>query len=65
MAIALDNDIILESQQLHVIVDVRDGKTRGQTILDYFKAEQGNQNLRVLTKSDRKGFLDSLTKLVK
>ena len=65
MAIALDNDIILESQQLHVIVDVRDGITRGQTIVDYFNAEQGNQNVRVVTKSDSKGFLDLLTKLVK
>ena len=65
MAIALDNDIILESQQLHVLVDVRDGITRGQTIVDYFNAEQGNQNVRVVTKSDDKGFLNLLTELVK
>jgi purine nucleosidase len=65
MAIALDNDIILESQQLHVLVDVRDGITRGQTIVDYFNAEQGNQNVRVVTKSHDKGFLNLLTELVK
>ena len=65
MAIALDNDIILESQQLYVLVDVRDGITRGQTIVDYFNAEQGNQNVRVVTKSHDKGFLNLLTELVK
>ena len=65
MAIALDNDIILESQQLHVLVDVRDGITRGQTIVDYFNAEQGDQNVRVVTKSDNLGFLNLLTELVK
>ena len=65
MAIALDNDIILESQQLHVLVDVRNGITRGQTIVDYFNAEQGDQNVRVVTKSDNLGFLNLLTELVK
>ena len=65
MAIALDNDIILESQQLHVIVDIRDGITRGQTIVDYFNAEQGDQNVRVVTKSDNLGFLNLLKELVK
>jgi len=65
MAIALDNDIILESQQLHVLVDIRDGITRGQTIVDYFNAEQGDQNVRVVTKSDNLGFLNLLTELVK
>ena len=65
MAIALDNDIILESQQLHVLVDVRDGITRGQTIVDYFNAEQGDQNVRVVTKSDNLGFLNLLKELVK
>ena len=64
MAIALDNDIILESQQLHVLVDVRDGITRGQTIVDYFNAEQGDQNVRVVTKSDNLGFLNLLKELV-
>ena len=65
MAIALDNNIILESQQLHVLVDIRDGITRGQTIVDYFNAEHGNQNVRVVTKSDNIGFLNLLTELVK
>ncbi len=65
MAIALDNNIILESQQLHVLVDIRDGITRGQTIVDYFNAEQGDQNVRVVTKSDNLGFLNLLTELVK
>ena len=65
MAIALDNDIILESQQLHVLIDIRDGITRGQTIVDYFNAEQGDQNVRVVTKSDNLGFLNLLTELVK
>ena len=65
MAIALDNDIILESQQLHVLVDIRDGITRGQTIVDYFNAEQGDQNVRVVTKSDNLGFLNLLKELVK
>ena len=64
MAIALDNDIILESQQLHVLVDVRNGITRGQTIVDYFNAEQGDQNVRVVTKSDNLGFLNLLKELV-
>ena len=65
MAIALDNNIILESQQLHVLVDIRDGITRGQTIVDYFNAEQGDQNVRVVTKSDNLGFLNLLKELVK
>lgn len=65
MAVALDNDIILESQQLHVLVDVRDGITRGQTIVDYFNVEQGDQNVRVVTKSDNLGFLNLLKELVK
>ena len=65
MAVALDNDIILESQQLHVLVDIRDGITRGQTIVDYFNAEQGDQNVRVVTKSDNLGFLNLLKELVK
>ena len=65
MAIALDNNIILESQQLHVLVDARDGITRGQTIVDYFDAEQGNKNVRVVTKSDEKKFLNLLTELVR
>ena len=65
MAIALDNSIILESQQLHVLVDTRDGITRGQTIVDYFNAEKGKQNVRVVTKSNNKGFLSLLTSLVK
>ena len=65
MAIALDNSIILESQQLHVLVDTRDGITRGQTIVDYFNAEKGKQNVRVVTKSDNEGFLNFLTSLVK
>ena len=61
----MDNNIILESQQLHVLVDARDGITRGQTIVDYFNAEQGNQNVRVVTKSDEKRFLNLLTELVR
>ena len=65
MAIAIDNNIILESQQLHVLVDTRDGITRGQTIVDYFNAEKGNQNIRVVTKSDNKKFINLLTELVK
>tara|TARA_B100001121_G_scaffold305978_1_gene324639 strand:- start:597 stop:1589 length:993 start_codon:yes stop_codon:yes gene_type:complete len=65
MAIALDNNIIVESQQLHVVIDTRDGITRGQTIVDYFNAENGIQNVRVVTKADNEGFLNLLTKLVK
>ena len=65
MAIALDNNIIVESQQLHVLIDTRDGITRGQTIVDYFNAENGIKNVRVVTKADNQGFLDLLTKLVK
>jgi purine nucleosidase len=60
MAVALDNSIILESQQLHVLIDTRDGITRGQTIVDYFNAEKGNQNVRVVTKSDKDKFLSML-----
>ena len=65
MAIALDNKLIVESQQLHVVVDTRDGITRGQTIVDYFNAEKEDQNIRVVTKSDEKGFLNLLSELVK
>ena len=64
MAIALDNKLIVESQQLHVVVDTRDGITRGQTIVDYFDAEKEEQNIRVVTKADEKGFLSLLTDLV-
>ena len=65
MAIAIDNKLIVESQQLHVVVDARDGITRGQTIVDYFDAEKKEQNIRVVTKSDEKGFLNLLSELVK
>ena len=64
MGIAIDNEIIIESQQLHVLVDTRDGITRGQTIVDYFNAEKGIQNIRVVTKSDKNKFIDLLSKLV-
>ncbi|MDA0345270.1 MAG: nucleoside hydrolase [Proteobacteria bacterium] len=65
MAVALENSIILESQQLHVLIDTRDGITRGQTIVDYFNTEKGNQNVRVVTKSDKDKFLELLIDLVK
>ena len=65
MAIAIDNKLIVESQQLHVVVDTRDGITRGQTIVDYFNAEKEDQNIRVVTKSDEKGFISLLSELVK
>jgi len=64
MAIAIDNNIIVESQQLHVLVDTRDGITRGQTIVDYFNAERGIQNVRVVTKSDKDKFINLLSQLV-
>ena len=60
MAIAIDNSIIEESQQLHVVVDTRDGLTRGQTIVDYFDAENGEQNIRVVTKSSKEKFMELL-----
>ena len=62
MAIALDNKIIEESQQLHVIVDTRDGLTRGQTIVDYFGVENKHKNIRVVTKANKKRFMDLLIK---
>ena len=65
MAIALDNSIIEDSQQLHVIVDTRDGITRGQTIVDYFNVEEKNQNIRVVTKSDKEKFMNLLSKSLK
>ena len=65
MAIALDNSIIEDSEQLHVIVDTRDGITRGQTIVDYFNVEEKNQNIRVVTKSDKDKFMNLLTKSLK
>jgi len=49
---------------LHVVVDTRDGITRGQTIVDYFDAEKEEQNIRVVTKSNNKGFLNLLSELV-
>jgi purine nucleosidase len=65
MAIALDNSIIEDSEQLHVIVDTRDGITRGQTIVDYFNVEEKNQNIRVVTKSDKDKFMNLLRKSLK
>ena len=65
MAIALDNSIIEDSEQLHVIVDTRDGITRGQTIVDYFNVEEKNQNIRVVTKSDKDKFMNLLKKSLK
>ena len=62
MAIALDNKIIEESQQLDVIVDTRDGLTRGQTIVDYFGVENKHKNIRVVTKANKKRFMDLLIK---
>lgn len=64
MAIAIDNNLIVESQDLHVLIDERDGITRGQTIVDYFDAEKQKQNVRVVTKADNKEFLKLLTDLV-
>ena len=65
MAIALDNKIIEESQQLDVIVDTRDGLTRGQTIVDYFGVENKDKNIRVVTKANKKRFMDLLIKSLK
>tara|TARA_B100000902_G_scaffold210811_1_gene200475 strand:+ start:1039 stop:2025 length:987 start_codon:yes stop_codon:yes gene_type:complete len=65
MAIALDNSIIEESQDCHVIVDTRDGITRGQTIVDYFDVEGKNQNVRVVTKSSNKKFMNLLLDLLR
>lgn len=64
MAIALDNSIIEESQDLHVIIDTRDGITRGQTIVDYFNVENKNKNTRVVTKSSNKKFMNMLMDLL-
>jgi len=64
MAIALDNSIIEESQDLHVIVDTRDGITRGQTIVDYFDIEDKNKNVRVVTKSSNDKFMNMLLDLL-
>ena len=64
MAIAIDNSIIEESQQLHVLIDTRDGFTRGQTIVDYFNAEQKEQNVRVVTKSSKEKFMKLLIESV-
>ena len=60
MAIALDNSIIEDAEQLHVIIDVRDGITRGQTIVDYFNVEKKTQNIRVVRKSDKDKLKKSL-----
>ncbi len=65
MAIALDNKIIEESQQLDVIVDTRDGLTRGQTIVDYFGVENKHKNIRVVTKANKKRFMNLLIKSLK
>jgi purine nucleosidase len=65
MAIALENSIIEESQDCHVIVDTRDGITRGQTIVDYFNVEGKNQNVRVVTKSSNKKFMSLLLDLLR
>jgi len=62
MAVALDNEIIEESQQLDVIVDTRDGLTRGQTIVDYFGVEKKHKNIRVVTKASKQKFMDLLIK---
>ena len=56
------NKIIEESQQLDVIVDTRDGLTRGQTIVDYFGVENKHKNIRVVTKANKKRFMDLLIK---
>ncbi len=65
MAIALDNEIIEESQTLDVIVDTRDGLTRGQTIVDYFGVENKHKNIKVVTKASKKKFMDLLIKSLK
>ena len=54
------NSIIEESQQLHVVIDTRDGLTRGQTIVDYFDSEGGEKNVRVVTKSSKEKFIELL-----
>ena len=56
---------LMDFMVLIYLVDTRDGITRGQTIVDYFNAEKGKQNVRVVTKSNNKGFLNLLTSLVK
>ena len=61
--LTLDNyKIIEESQQLDVIVDTRDGLTRGQTIVDYFGVEKKHKNIRVVTKASKQKFMDLLIK---
>lgn len=64
MSIAIDNSIIEDSKNCHVIVDTRDGITRGQTIVDFFDIERKNKNIRVVTKSSNKKFMEMLLHLL-
>ena len=47
-----------------MLIDTRDGFTRGQTIVDYFNAEQKEQNVRVVTKSSKEKFMKLLIESV-
>ena len=53
------------SKQKPCFIHHRNAKIKGNsTVVDYFDTEKEEKNIRVVTKSDNKGFLNLLSELV-
>lgn len=58
MAIALEPDLIVESQHLHVTIELQGMLTRGQTVVDYMGISQRAPNVHVVTALNTEGVYD-------
>lgn len=58
MSVALDPSVATDVQSLYVEVDLSDGITRGQTIVDHLGVTDKDPNVNVVLKADREKFLD-------
>lgn len=64
MAVALDEQVITASERYFVTVEIGDGLSRGQTILDYRNRLGRHANSRVVLAADRSRFLQMLHQAV-
>ena len=62
MAVYLNEDIISESIEANMVVDTRDGPTRGACIIDFMDIEMNPRKVRIVQRCDNSKFFDLLKK---
>ena len=62
MAVFLNEDIISESIEANMVVDTRDGPTRGACIIDFMDIEMNPRKVRIVQRCDNNKFFDLLKK---